>query len=221
MEEPAANLDYEWFGLRRWHMSDVDALERAIHESRDHLAHWMPWAAGADREHVVGFLARNQEQWESRQTFGYAITSDGVVVGTCCLMRRSTDSLDIGYWLHPEWTGRGLATTATAALVDQGFQLTGIDHVEIHHDAANSASEAVARRLGFTEIERVEVPEGPATPGEVGVDVVWRMTADQWKAKSGWQRVAIRRVSPPRADRRAPSNPLGVAPGTDGRQPPR
>ncbi|MGP3970651.1 GNAT family N-acetyltransferase [Streptomyces sp. 6N223] len=75
----------------------------------------------------------------------------------------------IGYWLHSRWTGRGLATMAAAALVSQGFQLVGIDRIEIHHDAANLASGGVAFRLGFTEVERGQAPEGPVAPGEVGL----------------------------------------------------
>lgn len=76
-----------------------------------------------------------------------------------------------------------MATMATAALVHQGLQLAGIDRIEIHHDAANPASGAVAHRLGFTEVERIQAPEGPKAPGDVGIHVIWRMTADQWKAR--------------------------------------
>ncbi|MGI5466174.1 GNAT family N-acetyltransferase [Streptomyces sp. CA-132043] len=72
---------------------------------------------------------------------------------------------------------------AVAALVSQGFQLARIDRIEIHHDAANSASGAVARRVGFTEVERIQAAEGAVAPGEVGIDVIWRMTAEQWQAK--------------------------------------
>jgi RimJ/RimL family protein N-acetyltransferase len=185
MEEPAESLSSDQVELRRWRTSDLDALERAISESLDHLVPWMPWAADAGRQHVSDFLARNLEEWETRQAFGYAITSDAAVIGSCGLMRRiGAGGLDIGYWLHPHWTGQGLATMAAAALVRQGFQLAGIDRIEIHHDAANPASGAVARRLGFTEVERIHVSEGPVAPGEVGIDVVWRMTADQWKART-------------------------------------
>jgi hypothetical protein len=80
----------------------------------------------------------------------------------------------MGYWLHPEWTGRGLATMSAAALLHQRFALAGIDRIEIHHDAANLASGAIPRRLGFIEVERRQAPDGPATPGEVGVEVIWR-----------------------------------------------
>ncbi|MFF0446022.1 GNAT family N-acetyltransferase [Streptomyces sp. NPDC004609] len=165
-------------------MSDLDALDRTIHESLDHLVPWMPRASAPGRQHTTDFLARNREEWENGQSFAYAITSDAAVIGSCALMRRiGPGGLDIGYWLHPHGTGRGLATMAAAALVRQGFQLAGIDRIEIHHDAANSASGAVVRRLGFTEVERIPLAEGPVAPGEVGIDVIWRMTADEWKAR--------------------------------------
>jgi RimJ/RimL family protein N-acetyltransferase len=186
MEEPAESLRSDQVELRRWRMSDLDALERAIRESLDHLVPWMPWAADHSRERTADFLARSLEEWESGQAFGYAITSDGAVIGGCGLMRRIGEGgLEIGYWLHARRTGRGLVTMAVAALAGQGFALPGIDRLEIHHDAANPASGAVALRLGFTEIERVPEPEGPSAPGEVGIEVVWRMTADQWRANAG------------------------------------
>jgi ribosomal-protein-serine acetyltransferase len=92
-------------------------------------------------------------------------------------MRRiGSGGLEIGYWLHPAYTGRGLATAATAALVGQAFALPGIDRVEIVHDQANTASGGIPRRLGFTEIQRRTRTQGGLAPGEVGIEVVWRLT---------------------------------------------
>ncbi|MFF3276040.1 GNAT family N-acetyltransferase [Streptomyces chrestomyceticus] len=182
MDEPAERLRFHRVELRRWRTTDLDALDQAINESLDHLVPWMPWAAGHGRQQTAGFLARCHDEWQTRQAFTYAITSDAAVIGSGGLHRRiGTGGLDLGYWIHPHWTGQGLATMAATALVDQGFRLTGIDRIEIHHDAANTASAAVARRLRFTEIERRPAPEGPSAPGEAGIDVIWRMTADQWQ----------------------------------------
>ncbi|MFH9090984.1 GNAT family N-acetyltransferase [Streptomyces sp. NPDC017673] len=185
MEEPAETLTSDRVVLRRWRTTDLDALDRAISESLDHLVPWMPWAADSGRQQTAGFLARTHEEWETGQAFGYAITAGGVVTGSCGLHRRiGAGGLDIGYWLHPRWTGQGLATMAAGALVHQGLQLAGVDRVEIHHDAANPASGAVAARLGFTEVGRVRAPDGPAAPGEVGIHVIWRMTGEQWEARA-------------------------------------
>lgn len=181
MDEPAELLTSERVELRQWRVSDLDALDRAIRESRDHLLPWMPWAADHSRRNTAEFLARKREEWTTGQTYDYAIRVDSTVVGSCGLMRRiGAGGLEIGYWLHPRWCGQGVATTAVRLLVGQGFRLVDVDRIEIHHDAANSASGAVARRAGFTEVARAEKSEGPAAPGEVGIEVVWRMTADEW-----------------------------------------
>ncbi|MFI9542936.1 GNAT family N-acetyltransferase [Streptomyces sp. NPDC052016] len=185
MGQPADVLRFDQVELRRWRVDDVETLHRAITESRDHLLPWMPFAATHDRKQGEGFLAYSEEQWGTGEEYNYAITSSGVVVGSCGLHRRiGPGGLDIGYWLHHAWTGKGLATMAAAALVQAGRDMPGIDRIEIHHDAANSASGAVARRLGFTEVERVRVPGGPEAPGETGVQVRWRLQIgaerDQW-----------------------------------------
>ncbi|AQT70968.1 GNAT family N-acetyltransferase [Streptomyces sp. fd1-xmd] len=195
MDEPPESLRSHQADLRRWRMSDLDALERAIRESLDHLVPWMPWAADPGRRQTAAFLAEAQEKWETGREFGYAITADAEVIGSCSLMRRiGAGGLEIGYWLHPARTGRGLVTMAVETLVGAGFRLDGTDRIEIHHDAANHASGAVARRAGFTEIERVPAPEGPLTPGESGIDVIWRMTADQWRKRTA-QSAAARPAS--------------------------
>jgi RimJ/RimL family protein N-acetyltransferase len=176
MERPADTLGFDQVELRRWRLDDIEALHHVVTESLAHLLPWVPWAAGHDREATRAFLTRSEEGWKSGEGYNYAITSDGAVIGSCDLMRRiGPGGLEMGYWLRPEWTGRGLATMSAAALLHQGFALARIDRIEIHHDAANLASGAVPRRLGFTEVERRQAPDGPATPGEVGVEVIWRI----------------------------------------------
>ncbi|GAA3733736.1 GNAT family N-acetyltransferase [Streptomyces tremellae] len=186
MDKPAEILSCDRVELRRWRTADLEALARATTESLAHLIPWMPWAASQDRQQTAEFLARNQVEWRTGEGFGYAITVGSAVVGSCGLMRRiGPGGLEIGYWLHPRWTGQGLATMAAGALVRQAFALAGTDRVEIHHDAANPASGAVARRLGLTEVSRAPAPEGPEAPGESGVRVIWRMTAEQWASGAG------------------------------------
>ncbi|MFC7218911.1 GNAT family N-acetyltransferase [Streptomyces polyrhachis] len=177
MDTPPEKLLYETVELRRWHTDDLDVLDRMVEESLDRLLPWMPWAATASREQTAGFLARCQEEWRTGEGFNYAIVVDGAVAGSCGLHRQiGAGGLEIGYWLHPGATGRGAVSRAVRALVAAAFELPGVDRVEIHHDAANLASEAVPRRLGFTEVSRGPVERGAdVTPGESGVDVVWRL----------------------------------------------
>ena len=75
--------------------------------------------------------------------------------------------------MRQAYTRRGLATTASAALVGQAFSLPGVERVEIVHDELNVASGGIPRKLGFTEVERRAMTEPP--PEGSGVGVVWRL----------------------------------------------
>jgi RimJ/RimL family protein N-acetyltransferase len=58
--------------------------------------------------------------------------------------------LEIGYWIHKDFAGRGLATEAAGALVKVAFAvLRGVHRLEIRNDAKNLPSAAIPRKLGF------------------------------------------------------------------------
>lgn len=63
---------------------------------------------------------------------------------------------------------------ASKALVDEAFRLPDVDFVEIIHDARNLASEAIPRKLGFSQIERRPM-DNPAPSSTDGMGVVWRL----------------------------------------------
>jgi ribosomal-protein-serine acetyltransferase len=177
MDKPAEILTHGPVRLRRWRATDADAFYQLVMESLEHLRPWMPWATGYTYEDAVTFTAQCEQHWESGIAYQYAITTYDVVVGSCGLTRRiGPGGLEIGYWLHPTHTGRGLATAAAAALVRQAFASADINRVEIVHDVANTASGEVPRRLGFTQIERRSQSGEPLTSGQAGVEVVWRLT---------------------------------------------
>ncbi len=177
MERPRTTVDCGPFTLRSWRAdTDFEALFGLIGDSLDQLRPWMPWVARHGPEATHAFLAGCAARWRSGDAYNYAITMNGELVGSCS-MRRATDpsGLVLGYWLHPAVTGRGIATRATAALAAEAFTLPGVRYLEIVHDAANDASGAIPRRLGFTEVRR-EPASPPTAPSDSGIDVVWRLT---------------------------------------------
>ncbi|WP_285591191.1 GNAT family N-acetyltransferase [Herbidospora sp. NBRC 101105] len=159
---------------------DVMLLFRLIGESLEHLRPWMPWVAGHSRQATADFLARCGSRWERREAYDYAIVHRGRVVGSCGMSTGADPGgRQIGYWLHPAVTGRGLATLAVTALAEQAFTLPAVAYVEIVHDVANAASGAVARRAGFSQTGR-RAGRLPSAPGESGVDLVWRLSRPPW-----------------------------------------
>jgi ribosomal-protein-serine acetyltransferase len=170
--------------LRRWLPEDADALSAAIAESSEHLQPWMAWVVGEPltpqerRAMLVGF----ERDWRDGGDVLLGIFLDGGVVGGCGLHRRiARDGLELGYWLHPHFTGRGLATSAARVLTDASLRLPGITHVEIHHDKANFASAGVPRRLGFWLVD--ELPDEIEAPAEAGIECEWRMEGDRWASR--------------------------------------
>ena len=173
--EPDEIIELGAATLRRYREDDLDDLVRAVTESEDHLRPWLPWVAGHSRESEAEFLAQSARDWESGTAYNYAIRTGGAFAGGIGLMTRiGPGGLEIGYWVHLAYTRRGLATAASAALVEQAFRLPGVDRVEIVHDELNLASGGVPRKLGFTEAGRR--PIDPPPRQGTGVGVVWRLT---------------------------------------------
>jgi len=174
-ERPEEVLEHGPVTLRRHRPDDLDAVFGAVTESLDHLRPWMPWAAGYTRESAAEFLARSAQNWAEGTEYGYAIIAGGALAGGCGLMTRiGPGGLEIGYWVHRAWTRRGLATAASAALVQAAFGLRGVDRIEIVHDELNTASAGIPRKLGFTQAGRRPLDLRP--PAGSGTGVVWRLT---------------------------------------------
>lgn len=165
--------------LRRWREADTAALHQLVQESLDHLAPWMAWVTdGYPMAAATEFMAGAAGDWAAGTAFNYAIFVSGRLAGAACLMARiGPGGFEIGYWLHPDHVGRGVATRAAGLLSEEAFR-TGAKRVEIVTDVANLRSRAVPERLGFVEVER-RLPQEPITPGEDGLDIVWRLTPDR------------------------------------------
>lgn len=178
MTRPPELLRHGQVTLRRWRPDDADTLLAAVTESHEHLRPWMWWADHYDADNAAEFLREGEAQWASGDSFGYAIIVDDQIAGSAGLHSRVGEGgLEIGYWVHSDWTGRGIATDAAAALTDAALALPGIRRVEVYHDAANAASSRVPAKLGYARLG--EWPSrglSPPAPAETGTEVVWRCT---------------------------------------------
>jgi ribosomal-protein-serine acetyltransferase len=179
--------------LRHLRESDAEAFNAAVQASLDELRPWMPWAAAeprtvSERLELIREWARERESGGD-ESFG--IFLDGDVVGACGMHRRIGEGgLEIGYWVHSDRTGRGIATEAARRVCEIAFQDPAIDRVEIHHDRANPRSGRIPAKLGF---ERVgESRRAPEAPGEDGVEIVWRLSRSAWTTSA---RPAARQAS--------------------------
>jgi RimJ/RimL family protein N-acetyltransferase len=167
--------------LRRHTAFDCDALVDSVNRSLAELGPWMPWAQTPATDQSIGeFLERSQRAWSDGVEFGYTIRPTGDtagrdgVIGACGLHFRSDPGVaEIGYWVRSDRTGSGVATSAAGALTRAALDLSEVHRIEIHCDADNAASRAVAAKAGYL-LERIELrPPSPRTPAETEQLMIW------------------------------------------------
>ncbi|MEM9203638.1 MAG: GNAT family N-acetyltransferase [Actinomycetota bacterium] len=175
MRRPPEVLEGPSLILRRVSSRYAAALSAAVGRSLPELRLFMDWAQGdpSAAEEFAAFLEASDRQWETDKAYGFHVfvAETNELVGGCGLMRRrGPGAIEIGYWIHSGYTGRGLATEAAAILVEAAWGLPDVCRIVIRHDFANAASGRVAEKLGFHEIDRIAVEI--TAEGESGIDVI-------------------------------------------------
>jgi RimJ/RimL family protein N-acetyltransferase len=181
---PAYRLVTPRLVLRCWDPRDAPLLKQAVDESREHLRPWMAWAGSEPEalgEYVIR-LRRQRSNFDRDEDFVYGILDRAetrVLGGAGLHTRVGAGGLEIGYWIHADHVGQGLATEASAALTRAAFDAHGVGRVEIHCHPENARSAAVPRKLGFTL--QTEPCRRQAFHAGVWEDAtVWRLLAEDY-----------------------------------------
>ncbi len=146
--------------LRPHRMADAEAWHHlhADPETRRFLE-WPERDFAAACWHLLG-RTRRTRLWQTDDFLALAVEVDGRLAGDVSLHLRSVReagrTVEIGWVLAREFTGRGLATEAVCAMLGFAFDEVGANFViaEIHNE--NRASIALAERLGFALAARDE-----------------------------------------------------------------
>jgi RimJ/RimL family protein N-acetyltransferase len=159
------------------------AMAVSINESLEHLSPWMAWAAEPATEAGLAVVfATGEELWNRRRDFGFSVVEgpEERVVGGCGLHGRLDEhALEIGYWIHVDRAGRGLATEVSRALTDAAFAIPGVERVRITCDGSNVRSARVPEKLGYAFLG-VSVPDHGAHAGRA--TQTWMVERDAWIA---------------------------------------
>ncbi len=152
---PAYRIATERLLLRFLEPSDAEQLAGVIAVNEHHLRPWIEWAREGPRttDAALDVIRRMRGRFDAGESFSFAITeaaSRRIVGGAVLTPNPVEASASIGYWLEESSTRKGFATESVKALVRIAFEVESLELVEIHCDAANERSAAVARRAGFT-----------------------------------------------------------------------
>jgi RimJ/RimL family protein N-acetyltransferase len=143
--------------LRRAVRADADAVATAVRESLDHLARWMAWAdeRSCEPSFQRARLAEAEHLWDERRGYEYLLVplaDEHVVRASVGIMTRlGPGVLELGYWVHAHYEGRGYIRAAVVAATNAALAVDGIAVVKICLDPANTRSAAIPQSLGFTD----------------------------------------------------------------------
>jgi len=143
------------------------------------------------------FVERRRELAATGQSVTWAIAdlADDRILGTVLWFSWNEGvEVEVGYWLHPEARGRGLATRATELVVDHVFATLGLKRVKAAAAVANTASCAVLERVGF---RRYGVERYGANVRDDWVDLaLYDVTAPEWAELRSSQKPAVSTANP-------------------------
>ncbi|MFE7466388.1 GNAT family N-acetyltransferase [Streptomyces sp. NPDC057499] len=167
--------------LEIWQAQEfLDHVDRA----RELVDPWIPFASfTTDLESSSELLRRYAEKQASDTGRLYGIWLDGTLVGGVLfrIFEAESGNCEIGCWLEPAGLGRGLVTRASRKLIDWAVYERGMHRVEWRASAGNTASTAVARRLGMTRDGVLR--ESFLYRGERHDSEIWAVLAPEWRSQ--------------------------------------
>ncbi|MFJ6194827.1 GNAT family N-acetyltransferase [Micromonospora sp. NPDC092111] len=163
-------------------LDDVYAYQR-----RPDVVRWMlgtgPRTREQSRASVVAMAGEDALRAEG-DCLTLAVVADAGVIGTVELVWRSQldRTAELGYVLHPDHGGRGLATEAATALLRWGFDEVGLHRIYARCHGRNEASARLMVRLGMRQ--EAHHVESYLFRGEWADQLVFAVLAHEWPSRA-------------------------------------
>ena len=172
--------------LRPLRAQDGDALHRI--ESREDVARWLyydPRTAAESAEVLEVRITRTRLEREGDGLeLGIEHAETGELLGTVVLMYRSQEHQqgEIGFILHPDHQGQGLAREAAREMLRLGFEQLGLHRIVGRCEPRNEASARLLERLGMRR--EAHLIENEWVKGEWQSELVYAMLDREWRAQA-------------------------------------
>lgn len=144
-----------------------------------YLRNRIPWPYPPDgalqfvRDMALPAIARGEAwHWTLRLK-----TAPLQLIGFISLVNRENENR--GFWLAPEWQGRGLMTEACDAVTDYWFNVLKFPVLRVPKAVANAASRRISEKQGMRVIA---TEENDYVSGRLLTEI-WEITAEEWRAR--------------------------------------
>jgi len=102
------------------------------------------FAARARRGMMLPWAVEYRPEPSAKPVFAGQVTVSGIAYGSACWGQ-------FGYWIDPQWAGRGIIPLAVAMAADHCFDTLGLHRLEAAILPENQKSRAVVTKLGFRD----------------------------------------------------------------------
>lgn len=141
--------------IRKFKEDDALELYAAVRESIDHLSPWLCWCTPAYSIADAEFWVTTAEQeWNAGNDYRFVIECShtkkllGSVAINQVIQQHKIGNL--GYWIRQSALNQGVCTKAARMIIEYGFNQLQLQRIEICALEANTASIAIAEKLGAT-----------------------------------------------------------------------
>jgi RimJ/RimL family protein N-acetyltransferase len=170
--------------IRCYLPQDAAKLQASINGSIEHLLPWIPWAQEEPQEieWSAKFIRQFRGQFDLGQDAVYGIFDKNgteIIGGTGLHNRVGKDAREIGYWINVGHIGRGYATEAVRALIKCGFEIEGLQRIEIHCSPDNTRSYNIPYKLGFTHEATIK-SHSTDRHGQTRDEMIWTLSASTY-----------------------------------------
>ncbi|MCB1516273.1 MAG: GNAT family N-acetyltransferase [Hyphomicrobiaceae bacterium] len=143
----------ERFALRLVQRDDRDAVyDYTRREDVARYEFWDVMTLEEAGEKIEEWMAADPD-WPTGDRLVLAVTlrDTGALIGDCVLSFRDREGrqAEIGYTIHPDWHGKGVATETSEALLAVAFETYDLHRVYGRCDARNVGSWRVLEKLGM------------------------------------------------------------------------
>ena len=135
------------------------------------------------------WIEDNKAKWRRKKredyTFGIELTEEHKIIGAMSIMHLSgtQGTAEIGYWIGPDYHGKGYGTEALRAVVDFSFNRLKLRRLEAGVFAENPSSGRLLEKIGFrNEGTRMQAKVSKAT-GQIHDEVMYGLLARDYLGK--------------------------------------
>lgn len=131
----------------------TDALDMYAYARLPQVTAFLLWKCHPDREYTRQYIEYLQSRYAAGDFFDFAVAlrENDRMIGTCGFTSFDTphNEGELGYVLHPDFHGQGLATEAAGAVLRFGFETLGLHRITARCMEENRSSLRVMEKCGM------------------------------------------------------------------------